>query len=545
MDCALTRSLRQRGHSCCPDRICCTIGLPWSLGALGEARVTLGSRTLSKRTLAALSIVLALILLGPASAQARVVGWSIHNVPGASGAQGLHASANLAAWVAVSGQTAQLCIWKPGDVAPQLLGSAFQWLGNSGGYPQVSGDRVAWTTEEVNGTSHVFTWKSGEASPTQLAVIPLGGADPRVCVSDDRVAWSNGETGDDRIFTWKSGDATPAQLISGYGTGNQLQGVSGDRVVWVSWGLGLDSRLFTWKGGDTTPTLVPGHSTGVRYDNVSVSGDRIVWVSEEPGHDQLFIWKAGDAQSTQLTHYAANDEGFGSPQISGDRVVWRRTLLIRGQYLTQILTMRVGEKKPTQMPGYVGASDIDTDGSSIAWQGYLDPGVNDGHVFIWTAGDVAPTVLAGRDAFEPRVAGTRVYWDAAASSGSVFTATLAREATRLTQPAVSPSSPSRRENTTVSASLSPGAGAALGVSQLCLFHYETRTVSKLVNGKTRKVKEHYWRGWGTVRMSSSASGRLTWKGRLTLSGRWRVYVQYLGSFACKPSTSGIRFLSVR
>jgi hypothetical protein len=91
----------------------------------------------------------------------------------------------------------------------------------------------------------------------------------------------------------------------------------------------------------------------------------------------------------------------------------------------------------------------------------------------------------------------------------------------------------------------PAAAATAGPFQLSLWHEETKTVTKKVRGKKRKVKVKYWRSRGSWTMRGDAAGRLVASGKLSRSGKWKMYVAYSGSETYTPVTSGSKAFSVK
>ena len=107
-------------------------------------------------------------------------------------------------------------------------------------------------------------------------------------VSGGRVTWSAGSdpSGYEDVYTWKSGDATPT-LLQTAGGDNEFPQVSGDRVVWQAsdWLHGGASEIYTWEAGDPSPVQVTTDG-GINIDPV-VSGERLVWQSQSGAGYQM------------------------------------------------------------------------------------------------------------------------------------------------------------------------------------------------------------------------------------------------------------------
>jgi hypothetical protein len=115
------------------------------------------------------------------------------------------------------------------------------------------------------------------------------------------------------------------------------------------------------------------------------------------------------------------------------------------------------------------------------------------------------------------------------------------EATSITRPSVSPSSPTHGKTATFTAWLTPGAATATASSKLDFYRSETKTVRK--NGKNVKTK--YWRLKTTKTMTSASSGRLTLKYKVPSSGKWKVVAKFTGSATDAPSTSSAKQFTVK
>ena len=223
----------------------------------------------------------------------------------------------------------QVFTWKAGDAGPTQL--TVDENDHEG--PAVSGDRVVWSAsaDDEDSTWQLWTCKVGDASSVQL-----GDESDSLApgISGDRIAWVGYDGVDDEVFTWKAGDAVPTQLTTGAHFAADPV-VSGDRVAWER-DDGSHLQIYTWTAGSASTTKV---TTDAR-DNFTggISGDRIVWSAGQGGEDgnmEIMTWKAGDVAPQQLTIGSA---GHDSPRVSGDRIVWEG--LIKG-----------GEQVFTAVPG--------------------------------------------------------------------------------------------------------------------------------------------------------------------------------------------------
>lgn len=185
---------------------------------------------------------------------------------GSGGASEPRVSGDRVVWQGYDGEDYEIFTWRAGDAGPtRLTDNALADC-----YPQVSGDRVAWMTRRLPADEcNLYTCMVGDPTPTLLAEnVPQQPESLRV--SGDRVVW---RSVDAEVFTWRSGDAEPTQLSTGGGAGPAE--VSGDRVVWQAYD-GTDWDIFTWKAGDAVPTRVTDDYSSYEL-GPAVSGDRIVW----------------------------------------------------------------------------------------------------------------------------------------------------------------------------------------------------------------------------------------------------------------------------
>ncbi len=121
----------------------------------------------------------------------------------------------------------------------------------------------------------------------------------------------------------------------------------------------------------------------------------------------------------------------------------------------------------------------------------------------------------------------------------------AKQVAALSVPSVTPSTPKHHKSAIFSASLTPGAAATAGSTNLALYRYETKTVKKRVRGKMKNVKVKYWRLRATKPMSAAADGRLTLSYKLPYSGKWKMVASYAGSAVYEPCTSGAKSFTAR
>jgi hypothetical protein len=198
-----------------------------------------------------------------------------------------------------------LFTWKAGDSAPTQLTTGTAWI-----YPSVSGDRIAWSDG-----GQVFFFRVGDTAPRQLTSwLNFAGSAPRI--SGDRLVWSASfGPGYPHIYTWKDGDATPTQLTDANHS-YAYWGVSGDRLAWTGYG-----NVFTWKVGDASPTQL---NTGNNSGALVLSGDRLAWAAWTGANYEIFTWKAGDSAPTQVT--SGSSQLTGGPVLSGDRILWTRNV---------------------------------------------------------------------------------------------------------------------------------------------------------------------------------------------------------------------------
>jgi C1A family cysteine protease len=117
--------------------------------------------------------------------------------------------------------------------------------------------------------------------------------------------------------------------------------------------------------------------------------------------------------------------------------------------------------------------------------------------------------------------------------------------THLSAPWVSPATPRHGRTVTFRATLAPGTAATSASSRLVLLRRQSKTVTRMVKGRAKRVKVTYWHSRGTVLMRGSASGGLTATARLPRTGTWAAYVTYAGCSSYTPARSGTRVFRVK
>jgi hypothetical protein len=118
----------------------------------------------------------------------------------------------------------------------------------------------------------------------------------------------------------------------------------------------------------------------------------------------------------------------------------------------------------------------------------------------------------------------------------------------LSPPTISPSRPKRGKYAAFSSLLTPGAAASGTSSELLLYHQETKTVRKRINGKMRKVKVKYWRLRTTTTMTPGAAGastKFTGRFKPKYAGKWRAVASFSGGAGYAASKSSARAFTVK
>ena len=106
----------------------------------------------------------------------------------------------------------------------------------------------------------------------------------QVQVSGDRVVWDGYVNGYWKVFTWHSGDSTPTQITTGEYINDYSPQVSGDRIVWYRGGI--NRQVFTQKVGESSATTLTVAGTENLWPEVS--GDHVVWQGNDGGPWQIF-----------------------------------------------------------------------------------------------------------------------------------------------------------------------------------------------------------------------------------------------------------------
>ena len=68
--------------------------------------------------------------------------------------------------------------------------------------------------------------------------------------------WRGDDGNDYEIYTWKVGDAAPTNISNRDGLDDGPPQISGDRVVWEGDDGSFDYEIYTWKVGDAAPTNI-------------------------------------------------------------------------------------------------------------------------------------------------------------------------------------------------------------------------------------------------------------------------------------------------
>jgi hypothetical protein len=244
-------------------------------------------------------------------------------------------------------------------------------------------------------------------------------------------------------------------------------------------------------------------------------------------------WKAGDSVNTSLT---AGPNNHDRPHVSGDRVAY--TGMDAGHW--QVFTSKFGVPHTVS---YVAGTGGSIEGSATQVVGdssnatTVTAVASDGYRFVeWSDHNTNPSRR------ERNVTADGAFYATFVSTAVVVPPDAA---TALARPSISPSSPRKGKKLAFSCGLSPGVAALAGAKTLYLYHSETKTVTKIVKGKKRKVKVVYWRLRNTLKMTGVASGKLTTTGKLSYRGKWRMYAAYSGSPGYKPCSSTYKTFTVK
>lgn len=115
----------------------------------------------------------------------------------------------------------------------------------------------------------------------------------------------------------------------------------------------------------------------------------------------------------------------------------------------------------------------------------------------------------------------------------------------LSRPTVSPSASTYGKLVTFAATISPRGAAVSGTSKVRLYHLETKTVTKRIKGKKKKVAVDFWRLRSTLTMQAGSAGGLSVRGKLPYPGKWHVQIAYAGSSDYQSRKSSVGTFVVR
>jgi C1A family cysteine protease len=161
---------------------------------------------------------------------------------------------------------------------------------------------------------------------------------------------------------------------------------------------------------------------------------------------------------------------------------------------------------------------------------------------VWSSTQQVWTSVPGTHTVFARV------WDRAGNSAetsATFSVVRVVSTSQLTRPVSSPWTPTRGKTLKTTAYLSPAGAALAASSRVYLYRRETKTVTRQVGGKKKRVKVAYWRLRGTHVMAADSLGKLTWSGRLAYKGSWKMYVRYGGCAFYTIATSTTRYFRVK
>lgn len=113
------------------------------------------------------------------------------------------------------------------------------------------------------------------------------------------------------------------------------------------------------------------------------------------------------------------------------------------------------------------------------------------------------------------------------------------QGTDVSQPTLSSPAPRYGSALTFSAGLNPAGVAVSATSQVLLYHLETKTVTKKVKHKKKKVAVNYWRLRATLAMHGRPAGGLSVQCTLPYAGEWQAQVVCAGSADYESCTSTV------
>jgi hypothetical protein len=492
---------------------------------------------MARRIPVLLLVCATLLSFSAGTALAAPVSWTTTQVTyGALSHNEVDVSGDRIVWRNGSGYDG-ISTWKPGDATPTLIPTG----GGAVIEPRVSGDRVAWWNVN-SGPTHIDTWKLGDSAETTVA--PMHGESGDMRLDGDRIVWRDTTDAWSHVFTWKADGSLPA-TVSGTYQAYEPQ-VSGERIAWYE-SDGSAYQIFTSVVGSPTVQLT---SDMLHNMNPQVSGDRVAWESQAADTNwYAFTWTPASGVTTVGP---CESWGNGLVRISGDRLAWVHS----DGTIRQVLTWAAGDSHPTTVTtSLTDCTDLVLSGDRIAW--LASDGAND-QEGTWTLGDSAPTMVTTNPTrhYAPELSGNRLVWEASDGTYTqVYTAVpapapVAPIVTNVTKPSVSPGTVKRKKTATFRANLTPGAAmrAAGAKATLKLYRSATKTVTKKVKGKKRRVKVTYWRYYAAVKMKSSISGsvaRLSASAKLPYRGSWKAVVGFSGATGYNPSSSLAKTFRVR
>ena len=116
---------------------------------------------------------------------------------------------------------------------------------------------------------------------------------------------------------------------------------------------------------------------------------------------------------------------------------------------------------------------------------------------------------------------------------------------QLSSLAISASASTFGKSVSFAARISPPGATQSGASAVRLYHLETKTVTRKIKGKKKKVAVNYWRLRRTLTMRAGAAGALSVKGKLPYAGKWQAHVAYAGSADFESCKSTMKAFVVR
>jgi hypothetical protein len=251
--------------------------MTWSVGAAGATTVTAGTRdnaypTISDGRLAWLSAT-----FGEQTIVTRTFGQTVPSTVSAvdNGPKiDPQVSSDRVVWLGSDGVVFQVFTWAAHDpVARQITTDVSPHAGL-----RVSGNRVIWMAQDELGEGLLCTWKEG-AGVTTIGAAPYEGS-PQV--SGDRIAWTSGGSGDSQVHLWQAGQTL--QVTSGPHWISAV-GISGDRLVWRDEVEG-QFQIVTKRVGESALTTVAAGTDPL--DEPVIGGVRLAWRAFDGSNYQVF-----------------------------------------------------------------------------------------------------------------------------------------------------------------------------------------------------------------------------------------------------------------